>query len=88
LIELLSPHIVVVSMAERYLDGVAGREWQELYVVQKKRRWTVRSQEIRIGSGHAAVLVHAPAQTLPFGPFTSAEKRHIGQLVALLHQPR
>jgi hypothetical protein len=85
LTEVVKPQVVVASLAERHLaaifPGIDG--WQEVYAVWKKKKWTVRAAQLSIGRS-VSILVHAPAQTLPFGPFTTAEKLELGSNLSKL----
>jgi hypothetical protein len=83
-VELLAPDVVIASMSRAYLAEIAPQstEWHEVKSVHKKQVWRARAAQTRIGD-HETILIHAPAQTLPFGPFTNDEKRQIGTLVSL-----
>jgi hypothetical protein len=84
LIDCLEPDVVIASISARYLNYIVSDspEWHEVKSIQKKRLWGVRAANVEIGRVRT-LLVHAPAQRLPFGPFTASEKQRIGSLLGL-----
>jgi hypothetical protein len=80
LVDVLQPHVVVISVAARHLTALSPDptgSWTAVYTVDRERPYHVRALRMRIGETDTLVVFGQAAQ-LPFGTISHAERRRAG----------
>jgi hypothetical protein len=81
LVEWLSPHVLVVSVARKYVCGIRFRQVlaaEVLYTVPRKNPYRVEISKLRIADEKDAYLVFGQAAQTPFGTVSRTDRREIG----------
>lgn len=88
LIRALRPHMMLISVAERYLDRVAFpaiQSWHVVFRVERANPYTLRAATFQIDANHKSICVYGRAAQKPFGLISDAEKRRAGRILAEMH---
>jgi hypothetical protein len=80
LVRLLSPNIIVISVAEKYLEKIrfpSLEEWRTIYTVQRKNPYKIKSSKAQINHS-ISVIIFGKSANIPFGLISTDDKRRIG----------
>lgn len=84
LMRALRPHVIIVSVAKRYLhplSQVPVDQWTELFRIERENPFVVR-EILRDFAGREALVVFGRAAELPFGTVSTGDKQEIGKHIA------
>ena len=87
LLEVLRPHVVALSVAERHLKRIEFApltQWGTVHAFERTGRGILRSRPYELGArwyavgGEGSLFVFGPAAQTPFGLLPAAQKRQAG----------
>ena len=81
LIAELRPHVVLASVAYRWLDQIrfpALTPWQTLHVVQRTRPYLLEGRTLQLPDGSSTLLVRGRAANTPFGTVSNPDRFQLG----------
>ena len=82
LIEWLSPHIIIASVARSHLGRISfvrEASWQVIHTVDRENPYNVELSNLRLPDGKTTHLVFGKAANTPFGTVSNEDKRKIGE---------
>jgi hypothetical protein len=82
LVDILEPHVIVMSVAERHLQHVklpTCSDWTPIYTVARRRPYEFRVRQLDAPPG--CLLVWGRAAQLPFGSVSNSDKEAAGAAI-------
>jgi hypothetical protein len=84
LVELLSPDLILISVARRHLGKIQFRRstpCRVIYSVDRKKRYDVEGLQLSLSPSRRALLVFGRAAQKPFGTVSNADRLKIGAFI-------
>lgn len=84
LVNLLDPHIILISVARALLGKIEFATlgaWGTLYTIQRTNPYRIESVSMAVVPGTSTLLVFGPAAQQPFGKVGSMDKLSIGTVI-------
>lgn len=84
LVDALAPDVILVSIAERYLEKIhfsAVSQWQVIWKLDRERPYQVWGKLLTIKSSRPSLLAFGRAAQTPFGTISKAKKLEMGRAI-------
>lgn len=84
LIRVLRPHVMLVSVAQKYLTGVSFTpvsDWLPVHTIERKNPYVFKARHLQIDDDHVSLMVFGRAAQKPFGHVSNAAKGPAGAAI-------
>lgn len=84
LTRLLSPDVVLISVARDYMatiDFPLLRDWETIYTIERANPYRVEAREVEVTGGKSTVFIFGQAANTPFGTVSNQDKEDIGRCI-------